>query len=117
MRPIIAILLIIIIAFAVRVDLTAGTIPTNLAQNNVEQNPTSAEENDMIVDMNNQVIIVETGQTVYGIVQELHEGQSFAIPIHEVLEDFEALNPGISAHQLIATEQYKFPLYENNITN
>ncbi|RKL68708.1 hypothetical protein CR203_01250 [Salipaludibacillus neizhouensis] len=120
MRPIITILLIIIIGFCVRIDLTTGSIPTTLPQTSPENDSVSNEEESVVpppVAIPNQVIIVEPGQTVYGIVQELHEGQPFAIPIHEVLEDFETLNPEISANQLIANEQYKFPLYKDNVTN
>lgn len=122
MRPIVLLIIFVIVAFCIQVDLTSGTIPISLSENEgIETDEVSSMEEEVQVplDLPYQMIIVEPGQTVYGIVQELHHQQSFAVPIHEVLEDFELLNPGVSAHQLLAHEQYKFPLYENedNITN
>lgn len=117
MRPIIILLIIVIVSISIRIDLTSGTIPK---YNNHPENNETTSEQEVPVDISElttpdfQKVMVESGQTVYGITQQLHEAEGFTKSIQEVLEDFEALNPNIAAHELFAGEIYKFPIYQSN---
>ncbi|WP_416149353.1 hypothetical protein ACM26V_24405 [Salipaludibacillus sp. HK11] len=115
MRPIILLLIIITIAISVRIDLTTGTIPEKSTKEKSLQEELTENNEEMpltISPLPFQEVMVEPGQTVYGVTQQLHDASNFAIPLGDVLFDFESLNPGISADKLIAGEVYKFPLYE-----
>ncbi|PYZ94285.1 hypothetical protein CR194_01745 [Salipaludibacillus keqinensis] len=113
MRPIILLIILGIVLFSIRIDLTSGTIPSNQMEEpfNQQIHIEDNEEESLANSLNYQEVIVEPGQTVYGIVQQLHESQSFNVSLHDVLYDFEKLNPEVSAHYLIAGEAYKFPIY------
>ncbi|SER69249.1 hypothetical protein [Salipaludibacillus aurantiacus] len=127
MRPIILLVILIIVIVSVRIDLTSGTIPFQQSAGMEETGEMNDKYSDPPEELEEpeepssplpyQEVIVEPGQTVYGVVQRLHGEELFNIPLHEVLEDFEALNPDISPHHLLAGETYKFPLYETEPPN
>ncbi|MDG5788766.1 hypothetical protein QA612_14940 [Evansella sp. AB-P1] len=112
MRPIIGLAIIILLIVSVYYDLSVGTIPQSSASNLTNEiKETDDLQEDKIVPY--QEVIVEAGQTVYGIVQALHADQGISTPPHLVVEDFEALNPNTKAHEIIIGHSYRFPLYHN----
>lgn len=114
MRPLVLLVLFIIVLVSVRVDLTAGTIPQYDMTSGEQAEPSSTvhEEPEPPEEaLTYQEVVVEPGQTVYSVVQKLHEPEPFTIPLHDVLVHFEQLNPGVSSHNLLAGEVYKFPVY------
>lgn len=123
MRPIIILIIIIIVAISIRLDLTTGTIP-QYNDDTIENTEVNSEQEVSIDELEPksatntspvfQEVMVESGQTVYGITQQLHGIDEFNVSIQEVSQDFEALNPNTVAHELMAGEVYKFPIYQNN---
>ncbi|WP_280768465.1 hypothetical protein [Salipaludibacillus daqingensis] len=119
MRPLVILIIIVIVSVSIRIDLTSGTIPDNFISSSPDQEimKEPEEEDSEHPAMNPlafQEVMVESGQTVYGITQKLHDSDSFNISVQEVLDDFEKLNPDTPAHELFADEIYKFPIYEIN---
>lgn len=118
MRPILVLALIILLSASAYYDLKVGTIPN---ASSFEINETSeateieenTEERSGEVSLPYEEILVEAGQTVYGIVKSIHEEHDLRLtrPPHIVVEDFEALNPNVQAHQIIIGHTYRFPLY------
>ncbi|MFA9559362.1 hypothetical protein ACERII_18780 [Evansella sp. AB-rgal1] len=115
MRPILILSFIIFLGISAYYDLTEGTIPQSLQyteDNNVESNGLETGSNEAM-SIPYQEVIVEAGHTVYGIVQALHEKQGLRFAPPKVVDDFEALNPNVKAHEIIIGHTYRFPLYDN----
>ncbi|MDQ0254392.1 hypothetical protein J2S74_001767 [Evansella vedderi] len=126
MRPIIVLAIIMLFSTSAYYDLRVGTIPHSspfVAQE--EEHPPIPDEIDKIEEDDDQIespgnislpyeeVIVEAGQTVYGIVKSLHGENEMTYPPHKVVEDFEALNPNVTAHQIIIGHSYRFPIYRS----
>ena len=111
MRPLIVFIIIIIVAVSAYYDLQEGTIPhlNNENSESIESHNDSAPPQDK----NFEEVKVEAGQTVYAIVQEVNEGHFNKAP-HQVIKDFETLNPQVSAHEIIIGHSYRFPIYTKN---
>ncbi|TMW73820.1 hypothetical protein [Alteribacter natronophilus] len=107
--------LVVVLAFSVYYDLTEGTLPDQSAPPAAEQQdepageavpaPQEPEEPPY------QEVIVQSGHTVYTIVQALHQGQVIEANFERIVTDFERLNPETDAHAIQTGQTYRFPLY------
>lgn len=119
MRPILVLVIVILLSASAYYDLKVGTIPNAASfeanEESVEQIETNdnTEETNVNISLPYKEVNVKGGQTVYGIVKSLHEEQGIVLtrPPHIVVEDFEALNPNVEAHQIIIGHTYRFPMY------
>ncbi|WP_096434643.1 hypothetical protein [Alteribacter populi] len=114
MKQLIGIAIFIILVVSVYYDLTEGTLPDHSIS---EQNIEHADENQDAADQQEgttlvyQEVIVESGHTVYTIVQALHQDQTIDAGFDQIADDFELLNPEVSAHEIQVGQTYRFPLY------
>lgn len=120
MRPLLVLVIIILFIASAYYDLQVGTIPYNNPVDDKHENEEGDrnEINNETSDQETEVreipyveVIVEAGQTVYEIVRKMNEENGFVESPHKVIADFEALNPNISAHEIIIGHTYRFPLY------
>lgn len=103
--------ILLIVLYSMYYDLTIGTLPshTTTTQQTVKQKETVNE----VVQRNEpfQAVIVEPGQTVLSIVEQLHEGPIRA-SISEIIFDFKHLNNGIEPENIQIGQSYFFPIYD-----
>ncbi|MBU9722459.1 MULTISPECIES: hypothetical protein [Bacillaceae] len=124
MRPLLVFIIIMVFIISAFYDLNVGTIPhsSNIHANekteetvdsteSIQGSSETDEQTGGQISLPYQEVIVDSGQTVYGIVKALHEGKNFTVAPHTVVEDFEALNSDIVAHQILVGEVYRFPIY------
>ncbi|SDY53260.1 hypothetical protein SAMN05421736_102195 [Evansella caseinilytica] len=115
MRPILIVAITIFLGFSVYYDLNTGTIPHSTESEPGSDTIPTDDRSEQDVSTGDisfpyQEVIVESGQTVYGIVKVLHD-EEFTVPAYEVIDDFEALNPHVNAHEILIGQTYRFPLY------
>ncbi|MGG4490021.1 hypothetical protein [Metabacillus idriensis] len=58
---------------------------------------------------------ISQGETVLTIVEQLHK--EFPVPIDQIRQDFEMLNPNVKADTIQVGKTYKFPLYEKEVAS
>ncbi len=122
MRPILVLAIIIIFIASAYYDLNIGSIPEQSSDITPESDLEVTETDSLDVQadgdpaLSYEEIIVEPGHTVYGIVQALHDHEQVPLTVQaeQVVNDFEALNPEVGAHQIIVGEAYRFPIYKSS---
>ncbi|MEK5103534.1 hypothetical protein MKX83_16265 [Cytobacillus sp. FSL M8-0252] len=110
MRRISAFILIIIIAFAVYVDLSKGTLPKHIAP--VVAEVTNLEKGEQEVGLTYFEKEVNRGDTVLSIIEQQNMNIE-NLPINVIAEDFSTLNNGIKPEEIQYGNTYKFPSYYN----
>ncbi len=102
--------LVFLLLYSVYFDLKIGTLPSAKA----EPVPVQAAPSEQSPEQGIQAyreIRVQPGETMLTILEKLHNG-SFPVSIEKAVTDFEALNDGISAHDIKADQTYRFPFYQ-----
>lgn len=110
MRRISAFILILIIAFAVYIDLTKGTLPKQAASVTAVSTTTKQPEQKVSIAYFEKE--VNRGDTVLTIVEQQHNGID-NLPINDIVTDFSSLNNGLKPEEIQYGEIYKFPSYVN----
>ncbi|MCA1025468.1 MULTISPECIES: hypothetical protein [Cytobacillus] len=110
MRRISAFILIIIISFAVYVDLSKGTLPKHIAP--VAAEVTNLEKDEQEVGLPYFEKEVNRGDTVLSIIEQQNMNIE-NLPINVIAEDFSTLNNGIKPEEIQYGNTYKFPSYNN----
>lgn len=119
MRPLLILVIIVLFIVSAYYDLRVGTIPDNntvYENHELDVNENDEENEDLELMESNEPIpyievVVERGQTVYEIVRFINGENNFTEAPHKVIEDFEKLNPNVSAHDIIIGHTYRFPIY------
>lgn len=104
MRFVITTIVIFLVAFAIKVDLTEGTVP--LA--NIEVN--EEEKCDENYDLTFVSVLTMEGDTVQGLLSTYSSFDGVSYP--ERLAHFYQLNPHLKKQQLVAGEYVKLPVYK-----
>jgi hypothetical protein len=107
MKKIAVALFTLALAVSVYVDLTSGTLPSSTISNAEEITIESAEPT-----LPHYNAAVKPGQTLITIIEQ-KQGGSPDVPISQLVDDFQKLNPGVSHERLQIGETYKFPSYSN----
>ncbi|MCH6266603.1 MULTISPECIES: hypothetical protein [Neobacillus] len=109
MKKLFGVLIAILVIYVIYFDLTVGTLPST-ANIQVEANVNqTAKPSTSIPSFTEKV---KPGQTVISIVE--HQlGKSLPVSISELIEDFQALNPGKSPEKIQIGSTYHFPDYSN----
>lgn len=101
---------IVILGLSVYFDLTEGTLTNESTPTNGQAPREEAPSPDQPV----QEVIVEPGQTVLSIVEQLHEGP-VPVSIEQIAEDFQKLNDGTAPEAIEVDQSYYFPIYESSL--
>ncbi|MBD7935840.1 MULTISPECIES: hypothetical protein [Cytobacillus] len=110
MRRISTFILIIIISFAVYVDLSKGTLPKRIAP--VATEVTNLEKGEQEVGLAYFEKEVTRGDTVLSIIEQQNMNIE-NLPINVIAEDFSTLNNGLKPEEIQYGYTYKFPSYNN----
>lgn len=103
MKRLVAFILLLVVIYAVYVDLSKGTLPI------VVETTTAVETEEKTIQFFEKE--VRSGDTVLSIIEnQLDSGVS--VPIQQVTEDFKQLNEGIPAEKIQIGKTYKFPNYQ-----
>lgn len=105
MKRLFGVFLTVLILYAVYVDLSHGTLPTNETPK-IEAKAVNPTPNTAYFE-----VVVKPGDTVLSII-ESELDMSIPVPISQVIEDFQALNEGLNPEQIQIGKPYKFPKYE-----
>ncbi|NGP43545.1 hypothetical protein G4V62_00650 [Bacillaceae bacterium SIJ1] len=120
MKQFIILVLSFAIIYAIVYDIRSGTIPTvpavsgDVAQQNSQYSKfvTDTQTVPAGVQPTFTVIEVAPGDTVLGIIEQLHENH-LPVPIEQITEDFLSLNE-LEASEIRAGQAYRFPLYHDS---
>jgi hypothetical protein len=109
MKGLFGVLLVILIVYAIYIDLTVGTLP-NTNKTNFEAEPTSA----VVKQVNRNMPVfeekVKPGDTVISIVEH-HINKPLPVSITDLIDDFRKLNPGENPEKIQIGVTYQFPDY------
>lgn len=111
MKTLFGILLSILIIYVIYFDLTVGTLPAP-ANGQVEANATKTKIQKPNVAIPSFSEKVKPGETVISIVEH-RLGKPLPVSISELIEDFQALNPGKSPEKIQIGSTYHFPDYSH----
>lgn len=112
MKQLVAFLLFILIAYAIYIDLTVGTIP-NTHSAKVEAEPASAIVKPTETSIPVFEATVKPGDTVISIVEH-HIKKPLPVSINDLIDDFLKLNPGKDPEKIQIGTTYLFPDYTKN---
>lgn len=104
MKRLVGVLITVLVIYCIYYDLSYGTLPAVVTEQNPEVETIDAEE------MAFFERTVENGDTALTII-ETQLGHSLAIPISEVVTDFQKLNNDLPPQQIQPGKKYKFPDY------
>ncbi|MBB3906875.1 MULTISPECIES: type IV pilus assembly protein FimV [Anoxybacillaceae] len=107
MRKLMKVCAVCLAIYIIYHDVTKGTLP--VSEQKVAHAPSAKTET--AASSSYRVIKVQAGDTLLSIM-EREQGQSLPVSIEELIEDFEALNPGIKATSIQIGKAYKFPIYK-----
>ncbi|PYZ98648.1 hypothetical protein CR205_08745 [Alteribacter lacisalsi] len=118
MKQVLVFGLVVVLAFSVYYDLTEGTLPDRSGTGaadapELQEETPGAQEQEVPppLEISYQEVIVQSGHTVYTIVQALHQGQVIEANFERIVTDFELLNPQTDAHAIQTGQTYRFPIY------
>lgn len=103
MRFILSTIIILLVAFAIKIDLTEGTVP--LA--NIENSKETCEDT---YDVQYVSVLTVEGDTVQGLLSTYSSFDDVSYP--ERLAHFYQLNPHLKKQKLSAGEHVKLPVYK-----
>jgi LysM repeat protein len=107
MKKLFGVLFAALVIYIIYFDLTVGTLPT-AATKQVDRNAvTVAKPKTEIPSFEAKV---KPGETLISIVEH-YLGKSLPVSINDLIEDFQQLNPGISAEKMKIGATYHFPDY------
>lgn len=110
MKKLVGVLFTILVFYVIYIDLTAGTLPASAP----EKAASKAEAREQPQsEMPSFQAKVKPGETVISIVENQLHGQ-LPVPISELIEDFQTLNPGKTPEKIQIGATYLFPDYSNN---
>jgi hypothetical protein len=109
MKGLFGVLLVILIVYAIYIDLTVGTLP-NTNTTNLEAAPTSAVVKQVKSNMPVFEEKVKPGDTVISIVEH-HINKPLPVSITDLIDDFRKLNPGENPEKIQIGVTYQFPDY------
>ncbi|SDH49040.1 hypothetical protein SAMN05192534_10682 [Alteribacillus persepolensis] len=115
MKKLLLFLLFLLICASLYYDMTEGTLTPSSVNNDSSSNievptETSAPASNALEGKEKTEVIVEPGQTVLSIVEQLHDGPVPA-SIADISTDFQQLNNGIAPEDIQVDESYYFPVY------
>lgn len=104
MKALFGILMAALVLYTMYYDLHTGTLP---------QSPQASASTKQQETPHTPAVKVKVtpGATVMSIVE--HENPKLSVSIHQVVEDFEKLNPGVRAHDITIGKVYSFPVYNH----
>lgn len=94
-----------LLLYIIYFDLTIGTLPANakpILHKNAETEKTHS--------LTYQKHLVKPGETVISIAEQLHKG-SLKVPIEQLINDFEELNPNVGVTKIQPGKTYFIPYY------
>ncbi|MGD7009368.1 hypothetical protein [Metabacillus sp. 84] len=98
---------ITLLTYIIYYDLKVGTIPKQEAEGIMTTSqPVKSERKQSYKE-----IRVQDGESVLMIINKVN-GHSIPVPLETAAGDFEKLNPGSKANNILTGNSYKFPLYE-----
>jgi hypothetical protein len=108
LRKLIYFSLFCVVAYSCYYDWSIGTLPAAMtATASDEVIIIDATEEESIPSME---VTVMNGETVLSIVERINDGY-LPSSMQKIVDDFEALNPSITAHIIKSGKTYSFPLY------
>ncbi|MCM3596245.1 hypothetical protein M4D55_10715 [Metabacillus idriensis] len=111
MKRLMIFILFIFLMYIVYYDMNSGTISIN-PQGKVEEPAAEAVSAGSKPYTEKKI---SQGETVLTIVEQLHK--QFPVPIDQIRQDFEKLNPNVKADTIQVGKTYKFPLYEKEVAS
>lgn len=105
MKRLFALIIFLLVIYAVYIDLSKGTLP-------IAVETAATIENEEMTNIHYFEKQVNGGDTVLSIIEN-QLGAAVSVPIQQVTEDFKRLNDGIPAENIQIGKTYKFPSYEN----
>lgn len=111
MRRFAVFILVIVVAYAIFIDISKGTLPE--AQEKSDEQPavtastTETEPDAPFIEKE-----VKPGDTVLSIVEKENNGLE-NVPINVIVTDFSTLNAGLKPEDIKYGQVYKFPTYEH----
>ncbi|MDR0138345.1 hypothetical protein RFW18_11385 [Metabacillus idriensis] len=112
MKRLMIFILFIFLMYIVYYDMNSGTISIN-PQGKVIEEPAAETVSAGSKPYTEKKI--SQGETVLTIVEQLHK--QFPVPIDQIRQDFEKLNPNVKADNIQVGKTYKFPLYEKEVAS
>ncbi|MFY4776373.1 hypothetical protein [Metabacillus sp. RGM 3146] len=102
-------LILSFLCYIVYYDLSKGTLPavTTHAQEKIAEVSTVE-----VSHKGYESVKVQSGDTVLSVMESLNSSSSPNLSIEKSIKDFEALNPGTKAEQIVIGKTYKFPVYK-----
>lgn len=107
MKKLFGVLFAALVVYSIYFDLTVGTLPS-ASKVQVAGNIAVTEKPQTAIP--SFTAKVKPGETLISIVEH-HLGKSLPVSINDLIEDFQQLNPGISAEKIKIGTTYHFPDY------
>lgn len=111
MKRILGLIVLILLMYVIYYDLSKGTL--SLVQASNEEN-----EKSVVIEVEQELAYFEkradSGDTLLSVVEE-NLKSSIPVSIEMIIEDFKALNDGLTPQEIQYGKIYKFPDYRSNL--
>lgn len=108
MKRLFALIVFILVVYAIYIDLSKGTLPIAVETTTSVINEKKKDEEIKITYFEKKI---ESGDTVLSIIEKQLDS-AIPVPIQQVVSDFHSLNGGIDAEKIQIGKTYKFPDYQ-----